>query len=99
MTKGAYRKPGIAARVTVETDGGRPLWVFAYGSLMWDPGFAYVHCAPAVLKGYRRAFCVLSMSHRGTPERPGLVLGLAPGGTCRGVVYRVAPEQEAEVKA
>lgn len=99
MTSGASRKPGIAARVTVETDGGRPLWVFAYGSLMWDPGFAYVHCTPAVLKGYRRAFCVLSMSHRGTAERPGLVLGLAPGGTCRGVVYRVAAEHEAEVQA
>ena len=76
-----------------------PLWVFAYGSLMWDPGFAFAHCVPAVLKGYRRAFCVLSKSHRGTPERPGLVLGLAPGGTCRGMVYRVAPAHEAEVQA
>lgn len=76
-----------------------PLWVFAYGSLMWDPGFAFDHCAPAVLKGYRRAFCVLSKSHRGTPERPGLVLGLAPGGTCRGMVYRVTPERRAEVQA
>lgn len=77
----------------------RDLWVFGYGSLMWDPGFAFAECAPAVLKGYRRAFCVLSMSHRGTPERPGLVLGLAPGGTCRGMVYRVAPEHEDEVQA
>jgi len=76
-----------------------PLWVFAYGSLMWDPGFAFDHCAPAVLKGYRRAFCVLSKSHRGTPERPGLVLGLAPGGTCRGMVYRVTAGHEAEVQA
>jgi cation transport protein ChaC len=99
VTNGAYRKPSLAERVTVETTGDRPLWVFAYGSLMWDPGFAYVHCTPAVLKGYRRAFCVLSMSHRGTEERPGLVLGLAPGGTCRGVVYRVAPEHESEVQA
>lgn len=79
--------------------GGGPLWVFAYGSLMWDPGFAYADCAPAVLKGYRRAFCVLSMSHRGTAARPGLVLGLAPGGTCRGVVYRVSLEHESEVQA
>lgn len=82
-----------------ELAGGAPLWVFAYGSLMWDPGFAYAQCAPAVLKGYRRAFCVLSKSHRGTPERPGLVLGLAPGGTCRGIVYRVAAGREAEVQA
>jgi len=79
--------------------GGGPLRVFAYGSLMWDPGFAFDHCAPAVLKGYRRAFCVLSKSHRGTPERPGLVLGLAPGGTCRGMVYRVTPGHEEEVQA
>ena len=77
----------------------RDLWIFAYGSLMWDPGFIYVHCALAVLKGFRRAFCVRSMSHRGTAERPGLVLGLAPGGTCRGMAYRVAPEHEAEVQA
>ena len=76
-----------------------PLWVFAYGSLMWDPGFDFDHCAPAMLKGYRRAFCVLSKSHRGTPERPGLVLGLAPGGTCRGIVYRVTPGREVEVQA
>lgn len=76
-----------------------PLWVFAYGSLMWDPGFAFDQCAPAVLKGYRRAFCVLSKAHRGTPERPGLVLGLAPGGTCRGIVYRVSGGREAEAQA
>ena len=76
-----------------------PLWVFAYGSLMWDPGFAFDHCAPAVLKGYRRAFCVLSKSHRGTPERPGLVLGLAPGGACRGIVYRATSGREEEVQA
>ena len=52
-----------------------------------------------MLKGYRRAFCVLSKAHRGTPERPGLVLGLAPGGTCRGMVYRVVAGHEAEVQA
>ena len=80
-------------------DDAGPLWVFAYGSLMWDPGFAYDSCAPAVLKGYRRAFCVLSKAHRGTPERPGLVLGLAPGGTCRGMVYRVSEGREAEAQA
>jgi cation transport protein ChaC len=76
-----------------------PLWVFAYGSLMWDPGFAFAASAPAVLKGYRRAFCVWSTSHRGTPDRPGLVLGLAAGGICRGMAYRVEAGREAEVQA
>ncbi|WP_337269298.1 gamma-glutamylcyclotransferase [Oryzifoliimicrobium ureilyticus] len=67
-------------------------WVFGYGSLMWNPGFAYVEQAPALLKGYRRSLCVRSFVHRGTAEKPGLVLGLDRGGSCRGVAFRVAPE-------
>jgi len=65
-------------------------WVFGYGSLMWRPGFPYVESARATLHGRRRAFCIYSVHHRGTPHRPGLVLGLAPGGATRGVVFRVA---------
>lgn len=67
----------------------RDLWIFAYGSLMWDPGFAFVEAQPALLRGYHRSFCVYSQRHRGTPERPGLVLGLDRGGACKGVAYRV----------
>jgi glutathione-specific gamma-glutamylcyclotransferase len=67
------------------------LWVFGYGSLMWRPGFPHVERQGAVLHGRRRAFCIYSVHHRGTPERPGLVLGLAPGGAVRGVAYRVDP--------
>ncbi len=65
-------------------------WVFGYGSLMWRPGFDYLERRVAVLHGRRRAFCIYSVHHRGTPARPGLVLGLAPGGSVRGVAYRVA---------
>jgi len=65
------------------------LWIFGYGSLMWDPGFPYKTRAPALVRGYHRAFCINSNRWRGTPEQPGLVLGLDRGGACRGVAYLV----------
>jgi cation transport protein ChaC len=65
-------------------------WVFGYGSLMWNPGFEFEEQQPAHLFGFRRALCVRSWVHRGTEQKPGLVLGLDRGGSCRGVAFRVA---------
>ena len=79
------------------TPDGR--WVFGYGSLMWRPGFPFVERQAAVLHGRRRAFCIYSVHHRGTPSRPGLVLGLAPGGAVRGAAFRVTEAQWPEVYA
>ncbi len=66
------------------------LWVFGYGSLMWRPDFPHLERHFGVVHGFHRAFCVYSHVHRGTRARPGLVLGLDNGGSCKGVAYRVA---------
>lgn len=79
----------------MDTEEG-DLWVFAYGSLIWRPGFVHEEVRPARLWGWHRALCVYSWHHRGTVEIPGVVLGLDRGGSCRGVVYRVAAARRAE---
>ncbi len=76
------------------------LWVFTYGSLMWDPAFRHIAAEPALLRGYHRAFCIYSSRYRGTATNPGLVLGLDPGGSCKGIVYRIAvPHKSAALEA
>ena len=74
-----------------------PVWVFGYGSLIWNPAFEPAERRRAVLHGYRRAFCFWTVSARGTPERPGLGLGLeaGEGARCRGVALRIAAATEA----
>ncbi len=73
-----------------------PLWVFGYGSLIWNPGFSVAEQSLATLAGFTRSFCMSSIHHRGTAADPGLVLALDPheDGHCQGVGFRV-PEEEA----
>jgi len=73
------------------------IWVFAYGSLMWDPGFEFAARVPATAHGWHRAFCVSSPAYRGTREQPGLVLGLLHGGSCKGFALRIAKSRRREV--
>lgn len=68
---------------------GAPVWIFAYGSLMWNPEVACAETRPALLHGYHRSFCLYSYDYRGTRERPGLVLGLDRGGACWGLALRL----------
>lgn len=68
-------------------------WVFAYGSLIWNPGFAFEQKVPARLQGYTRKLCVLSHRYRGTPDCLGLVFGLDRGMACNGVAYEVNEER------
>lgn len=72
-------------------------WVFGYGSLMWNPGFAFEERQSARVFGFRRSLCVWSHVHRGTPEHPGLVLGLDRGGSCRGAAFRVSLKERDDV--
>jgi cation transport protein ChaC len=72
-----------------EAEATEDLWVFGYGSLMWNPGFPFVERRNARLEGYARRLCIWSHHYRGTPEVPGLVFGLAPGRDCHGVAFRV----------
>lgn len=75
---------------------GAGWWVFAYGSLLWNPLFPFVEARLGTLHGLHRRFCIWSLASRGTPDAPGLVLGLDRGGSCRGVVYRLPAAQAQE---
>ncbi|MCX8102243.1 MAG: gamma-glutamylcyclotransferase [Geminicoccaceae bacterium] len=93
----AARAPGMASAGPARSGGDAAglVWIFGYGSLMWRPDFPFRRSAPARLEGWHRALCIRSEHWRGTPERPGCVLGLAPGGSCVGRAFAIAPEEEA----
>jgi cation transport protein ChaC len=74
-------------------------WVFGYGSLIWNPGFAHVSAQQGLLRGAHRSLSIVSHYHRGTVEHPGLVFGLSRGGSCRGMVFEVADSEWAGVRA
>ncbi len=92
MTEGQGLAAFVLGAHGAEDRVAADLWVFAYGSLMWEPNFPHAEVRPALLRGYHRALCILSIRNRGTEARPGLVLGLARGGSCAGMALRVAPE-------
>jgi cation transport protein ChaC len=72
---------------------GQDVWVFGYGSLLWKPSFESIEQVSALLSGWHRGFCIRITRFRGTPEEPGLMMPLMPGGSCRGTLFRVAGER------
>jgi glutathione-specific gamma-glutamylcyclotransferase len=85
----------LLARTRREWGGQRDLWVFGYASLLWNPEFEFDTHHSAYVRGWHRALRMASRINRGTPERPGLVFALLPGGSCHGAVYRVPRGQAA----
>ncbi|QIG52457.1 gamma-glutamylcyclotransferase [Nordella sp. HKS 07] len=77
-----------------DSEGEGAVWLFAYGSLIWKPEAQYAEQRRAVIHGWHRSFCMSLTRWRGTPEQPGLMMCLERGGSCEGVVYRLAPSNE-----
>jgi cation transport protein ChaC len=90
------------AEPAVQSDSdakSKDIWIFGYGSLLWNTGFEYLDVQPARVQGYHRALCVYSHVYRGSKEKPGLVAGLLAGGSCRGLAFRVAGADWDSVRA
>ena len=75
----------------------KDIWIFGYASLMWYPGFPFLESQTALLRGYHRALCIYSTRYRGTPQEPGLVMGLDRGGSCKGRAFLLAPADVPQV--
>ena len=92
------RRLSLEATLAAQPTPG-DVWLFGYGSLIWNPAFHYIEREPVLIRGWHRQFCLATPIGRGTPEHPGLVLGLDRGGSCRGVAFRIArAEAEAELE-
>ena len=79
--------------IMVDHVRGESVWVFGYGSLMWNPAFYHIEKCSGIVHGYHRSYCMWTAGGRGTPELPGMMLGMDRGGACRGMVFRIAPDQ------
>ena len=88
LTDAEHRR-SVEKTLAKRPDGGGDVWLFTYGSLMWNPMVEYSAKRIALLRGYERRFCLWTRLYRGSPAEPGLVLGLVPGSACRGVAYRI----------
>jgi len=80
-----------------ENTAQKDIWIFGYASLMWRPGFPFLETQTALLRGYHRALCVYSTKYRGTPQKPGLVMGLDRGGSCKGRAFLLNTEDVPKV--
>jgi len=95
-----YKPPNPAQSLEAiksQWGGKHDLWIFGYASLIWRPEFEFAEQRFATTSGYHRALKMWSTYNRGTPERPGLVFGLLPGGSCKGMVFRIPHAQVAAV--
>lgn len=92
----AERAASLAGLMAARPAGGRGLWVFAYGSLIWNPAMHFAERRFARVHGWHRSFCLSTAAGRGTPEVPGLVLGLDRGGACAGAAFRIEDEMAGE---
>lgn len=98
MLAAPLRDPApMLERALEEWGGQQDLWVFGYGSLIWRPDFEFAEQRPALVRGWHRALKMWSRVNRGTPECPGLVFGMLSGGSCRGMVFRIAQSHARQV--
>ena len=88
----AERHASLRVTLAARPEHGDGVWLFAYGSLIWNPTIAVGAVRPALVQGWHRAFCLTTRAGRGTPDNPGLLLGLCTGGDCAGAVLRVAED-------